>query len=168
MASSVLFACGFNAFGQLSSESDKDIAEPKKLVIFEHAANIRLLFAGWSETTFYQHGKGKENGRIMRLGSTKIVQEAPLPELTAGFGDHNGLLGVLSRKGGVALTEENQVEAHTATTDALSDEEAPGVAYLAVAGNGHAAVVLSSASSSRNSILEFKSFDKFRQWFDDE
>lgn len=168
MASVTLFACGFNAFGQLSSESDKDVAEPRELVTFEHADNTRLLFAGWSETTVYQHGKGKQNGRIMRLGNTKITQEAPLPDLTAGFGDHNGLLGVLSRKGGVGFTEENQVEAHIATADALSDEETPGVAYLAVAGNGHVAVVLSSASSPRNSILEFKSFDEFRQWFDDE
>ncbi|KAI4836058.1 RCC1/BLIP-II protein, partial [Aureobasidium sp. EXF-8845] len=42
------------------------------------------------------------------------------------------------------------------------------VLHLAVAGNGHVAVILTSASSPRNSILEFTSFDKFREWFDDE
>jgi hypothetical protein len=168
MPPSTLYASGFNAFGQLSSESDKDLAEPKKLVIFLDGDNTKLLFAGWSETTFYQHGKSNRTGSILRLGSTKITQEAPLPDLITGFGDHNGLLGVLSRKGGVAFTEENQVEAHTATTDSLSDDEAPGIAYLAVAGNGHVAVILTSASSPRSSILEFTSFDKFRQWFDDE
>ena len=168
MAHSVLYASGFNAFGQLSSDSDKDLAEPTKLVTFQDNDDIKLLFAGWSETTFYQYGRGKRTGSILRLGSTKITQEAPLPDLVSGFGDHNGLLGVLSRKGGVAFTEENQVEAHTATADSLSDDETPGIAYLAVAGNGHVAVILTSASSPRTSILEFKSFDKFREWFDNE
>jgi alpha-tubulin suppressor-like RCC1 family protein len=168
MAPSAFYASGFNAFGQLTSESDKDLAEPKELVTPQDGNDTTLLFAGWSETTFHHHGKGNNIGSIVRLGSTKITQEAPLPDLVTGFGDHNGLLGVLSRKGGVAFTEENQVEAHSATADSLSDEEAPGLAYLAVAGNGHVAVVLTSASSPRNSILEFTSFDKFRQWFDDE
>ncbi|KAI4730147.1 RCC1/BLIP-II protein [Aureobasidium sp. EXF-10728] len=168
MAPSTFYASGFNAFGQLSTESDKDLSEPTELVTFEDADNTKLLFAGWSETTFYQNGIDKESGRIMRLGSTKIAQEAPLPDLVTGFGDHNGLLGVLSRKGGVAFTEENQIEAHTASADSLSDDEGSSVSHLAVAGNGHVAVILASGSSPRTSILEFKSFDKFRQWFDDE
>ncbi|KAI4739503.1 RCC1/BLIP-II protein [Aureobasidium sp. EXF-12298] len=168
MAPSAFYASGFNAFGQLFPESDKDLTEPTELVNLQDGDNTKLLFAGWSETTFCQQGKSKSTGSILRLGSTKITQEAPLPDLVTGFGDHNSLLGVLSRKGGVAFTEENQVEAHTATTDSLSDDEAPGIAYLAVAGNGHVAVILTSASSPRSSILEFTSFDKFRQWFDDE
>ena len=168
MAPSAIYASGFNAFGQLSSDSDKDLTEPRELASVQDGDTTKLLFAGWSETTFYQHGRGKKTGSILRLGSTRITQEAPLPDLVTGFGDHNGLLGILSRNGGVAFTEENQVEAHTATADSLSDEETPGIAYLAVAGNGHVAVVLTSASSPRSSILEFTSFDKFRQWFDDE
>lgn len=168
MAPSAFYASGFNAFGQLSFESDKDITELRRLESVPDGDNAKLLFAGWSETTFYQRCESKRSGSIVRLGSTKITQEAPLPDLVTGFGDHNGLLGVLNRKGGVAFTEENQVEAHTATADSLSDEEAPGIAYLAVAGNGHVAVILTSASSPRNSILEFTSFDKFREWFDDE
>lgn len=168
MAPSAFYTSGFNAFGQLSSESDQDLTEPRELVSFQDGDNTNLLFAGWSETTLYQQSKGKKSGSILRFGSTKITQEAPLPDLITGFGDHNGLLGILSRKGGIAFTEENQVEAHTATIDSLSDEEAPGVAYVAVAGNCHVSVVLTSGNSSRSSILEFKSFDGFRQWFDDE
>ncbi|KAI5202134.1 RCC1/BLIP-II protein [Aureobasidium subglaciale] len=170
MSTTFLCASGFNAFGQLSPDSTQDITQPEELVVFQGSdiKDTKILFAGWSETAFYQHSRGKANGRIKRHGSTKIVQEAPLFDLTSGFGDHNGLLGVLSRKGGVAFTEDNQVEAHTATADALSDEEIPGIAYLAVAGNGHVAVVLAAASSPRNSILEFTSFAKFREWFDDE
>lgn len=168
MAPSTFYASGFNAFSQLSSDSGKDLTVPRELLSFQDGDNTKLLFAGWSETTLYQQAKGKESGSILRLGSTKITQEAPLPDVITGFGDHNGLLGILSRKGGVAFTEENQIEAHTATTDSLSDEEAPGIAYSAVAGNGHVSVVLTSANSPRSSILEFKSFDGFRQWFDDE
>ncbi|KAI4719798.1 RCC1/BLIP-II protein [Aureobasidium sp. EXF-10727] len=168
MAPTTFYASGFNAFGQLFTETDKDLSELTELVTFEDADNTKLLFAGWSETTFYQHGIDDESGRIMRLGSTKIAQEAPLPDLVTGFGDHNGLLGVLSRKGGVAFTEENQIEAHTASADSLSDDEGSNVSHLVVAGNGHVAVILTSGNSPRTSILEFKSFDKFRQWFDDE
>ncbi|KAI5206992.1 RCC1/BLIP-II protein [Aureobasidium subglaciale] len=170
MSITFLYASGFNAFGQLSPDSTQDITQPEVLVVSQDSdiKDTKVLFSGWSETAFYQHGRGKANGCIKRHGSTKIVQEAPLFDLTSGFGDHNGLLGVLSRKGGVAFTEDNQIEAHTATADALSDEETPGIAYLAVAGNGHVAVVLAAASSPRNSILEFTSFAKFREWFDDE
>jgi hypothetical protein len=171
MTATSLFVSGFNAFGQLSSESTKDLCEPQKFAALQDigdSENLELLFSGWSETTIYRPGRtSRGNGQIIRHGNTNITLNSPLPDLCSGFGDHNGLLGVLSRKECIAFAEESQVEVHTALEDSLSDDETPSISHLVVAGNGHV-VAISKSAGSPDSILEFTSFDNFRQWFDDE
>lgn len=50
VSETVLYACGFNAHGQLDETSNDDIFQPRKLIHSAVGTNTEVLFAGWSET----------------------------------------------------------------------------------------------------------------------
>lgn len=166
-----IYASGFNAFGQISSVSNEDVCYPQTL--FRHEINdttedIKLLFAGWSETAFHQRTNGNENGQLIRYGSTNIQLESPLPDPISAFGDHNGLLGFLNREGKTAFVVGEQVEVHVLSTSITPDGHVPCIAHLAIAGNGHVAVAVTSTNSRECGVMEFDSFETFRWWYEDQ
>lgn len=49
-AETSIYACGFNAFGQLSTNTKDDLFRLEKLSDETIDANFDVFFAGWSET----------------------------------------------------------------------------------------------------------------------
>ena len=157
-----LYACGFNAFGQLVPGPEEDVFELQKMSISQDDGNgddTELLFSGWSETTFYRPSKNNPDGHLVRLGNTGTLTNQSLPLLGSAFGDHNGLLGVLCKDGKIGFVQDNAVHMDTSISSKI--------AHIALAENGRVALALKPLDHSETNIVEFESLGSLRKWSTD-
>ncbi|KAI9789313.1 MAG: hypothetical protein M1816_006201 [Peltula sp. TS41687] len=164
-----LFACGFNAHGQLSGHDLPDDAVQdlhRFQGVLKAVSNIRVLFAGWADTLLDVDGQlrlygfsghGRQNNREIR-------SDLSASDISVCFGDHTGLKGVLTEAGAVYLLrrlDEQVLELQRHRIELLfkhrdeQEKEEGLIQHIAVAGNGRVCVSVDST------ILEFPSLNSF-------
>lgn len=186
-ASWYFYASGFNAHGQLDESSDDDLYEFRRLPPSSHPDLVllepQIVFLGWSETIFASPEFIRDaDGAIDRDGSYVLLRFGgasnasssnqlrcahPAKELYGGFGDHSGLLGVLTRDGeAIFMRPHDRSSTFVPQLEKLSGGDSPCLGQLAIAGNGRVAVTFVQASSARLChISEFPSFASFTSWY---
>ncbi|KAK5006153.1 hypothetical protein LTR28_006841 [Elasticomyces elasticus] len=121
-------------------------------------------------TTFASNILGGTDGRALRLqghftgqASLELLEDSQ-ERLTAGFGDHNGLLGVLSSAGKV-YTIARDPSAPSQITLLPPGPDSPPIGHLALADNGRVAVTFTQAPNANlTHISEFTTLHHFHAW----
>lgn len=150
-----LLATGFNAHGQLSSDTNSDILSFVP-ICETYASDLRVLFAGWSQTLIVAEGG------VLCLGQKKDEAKSLLSKGNntprSAVGDVNGLLLTLGASGDVRLM----------SAEKFGDEDSPQLGHIAVAQNGRVAFTsLQAPAAQLCHVMEFNSFERFRKWFQD-
>lgn len=151
-----LYACGFNAHGQLkfsnlTEDSPKDIYSFRKIL---SGSSIRLLFAGWSTTVVEVDGVLRSNRGMIRLPTGCSAQG-----ISSVFGDHTGTLGALTSDGVLLVHKDGEdgEELTLASSSPLSspDSAIPRIAHLTVSGIGEISISpsISSATPSADASI---------------
>ena len=165
-----LFAAGFNAHGQLTPHNSSD--EGKDVCTFHPiAADVEVLFAGWSSTVL----RSTSTGQISSRGHQQIVNSnaAVMGEAKA-IGTHEGLLGYLNsdesklfwmtsstKPGDSGKPEDQPVHLVDITKDT-----SPSLAHIALAANDRIALTFRQAPNGKLChIVEFANPDSFLAWF---
>ncbi|KAI9681347.1 MAG: hypothetical protein M1817_002630 [Caeruleum heppii] len=148
-----LYACGFNAHGQLTGASVDE--PPVDLTRFQHvltASSIRILYAAWSETLLDVDGSLVLRG-FSAPGTDGVVVSCPVPaeKIHQAFGDHTGLLGAVTERGELltfSSKDKNlRLDHHSSATS-----ESLRIAHLARVGNNKICI---SFTTTPTEILEF-------------
>ncbi|KAI9849011.1 MAG: hypothetical protein M1837_005902 [Sclerophora amabilis] len=151
-----LYACGFNAHGQLAGASSEEPPQDLSCVQFMLRANhIRILFAGWADTLL------EIDGRLLLRGASTNGQDEILqcdissPTWRTAFGDHNGVRGLVTEEDDVYL-----VETAYAGPPTLRKIKS-GTQNVSIAGNGKVCEAVGAKSSAQCHILEYPTFAAF-------
>lgn len=147
-----LLATGFNAHRQLSSDTKSDILSFIP-VCETSASDLRVIFAGWSQTFVVA------NGGSLLLGHDQNEVKNFLPKgeeaLKSAIGNVNGLLLTLDSSGRVSLVGPEM----------NGDDEDPRLGHIALAQNGRVALTfMQTPSSQLCHVMEFRSYERFRNW----
>ncbi|KAK4547913.1 hypothetical protein LTR36_010632 [Oleoguttula mirabilis] len=168
-----LLVAGFNAHAQLDAQREGDVrafGPVRGGPDDEH--DVDVLFAGWSTTVLHSPTAGIWSLGHQKLGlaegatmEKEAIKASPRP--TCAFGDHNGLIGLLSEDGRLHWATQ-----HSASRDNLlvsvTTDASPGVSHIAPAGNERVAVTFKQAPNGRLChVVEFEDMEKFQTWYED-
>jgi len=141
-----LYACGFNAHGQLNfststDDSPKDFYKLRRILT---GTSIRLLVAGWSTTVVEVDGTLRSNRGVIKLPTGCSTQD-----ISSVFGDHTGILGALTLNGALLVHRDSEDGEELNLASSLPSSSPynaiPRIAHLAVSGIG---VICISPSTS--------------------
>lgn len=165
-----LYATGFNGHAQLNNNSTDDAH-----AFAEVAAKVsEICLATWSTLTW------AEDSLIVTQGHQRFT--IPLENFHrphSWVGNHNGVLGMLDANR-LRVVQKASLDSEDLGLRDASTNRSPLLAHIAVAGNGHTAVIhscdaLSSQSnggrvksnSSGTLFSEFVAFSAFKAWYED-
>lgn len=163
-SASRLYACGFNAHGQLKPGGDAHLTEFVQIRSPDDDKKAYILFAGWSQTVLHDEQNLWGNGHGDNLQLYDPESYIKVKDLHSGFGNHEGMLGALDKDCvlWVVMRETGMLVGQGDPVDS------PPLFQVAVAGNGKVAITLRQAPNARlTHILEFTTFERFKQWYED-
>ncbi|KAI9753273.1 MAG: hypothetical protein M4579_005246 [Chaenotheca gracillima] len=155
-----LYACGFNAYGQLNGTSVEkaptDLLKPELVL---SAKDIRVLYVGWADSLLEVDGQLLLRGAASCGGDTYI--DSPTEDIVwrSAFGDHTGLKGLLSEDGDIYLFEQGPDGWPLLK---LGEDE---TTFVSIAGNGKIDVV---ADSDLDNLGIIDQGDSFASFMDDD
>ncbi|KAM3415808.1 hypothetical protein BST61_g9317 [Cercospora zeina] len=155
-----LYAAGFNAHKQLSSDTTEDLRH--FALVRANAKNSRVLFAGWSTTVII------DKDRVVSFGHQRIDQDLGLTaqELHSAIGDHDGLKACVDEAGRLYVVEIN--DSGGCTLVCKSIDASPRIGRLAQASNNRIAMTAKQAPNGNLCHLtEFETYELFMRWYED-
>lgn len=151
-----LLATGFNAHGQLSSDGKSDILHFVPLCE-TYANDLRVLFAGWSQTLIVAEGG------VLCLGYHQEQTKALLAER-----NNIALKSVIGNLNGILLTLAPSGEAHVINDNEFGDDDSPRIGHIALAQNSRVALTFQQTPTAQLChIMEFRSYERFLGWLKD-
>lgn len=151
-----LLGSGFNAHGQITSATESDILS--FVPICESiAGDLRVLFAGWSQTLIVAEGG------LLSLGHKQNELKESFAKVRdvawkSAIGDVNGTLLTLATSG----------EAHVVADEHDKDEEFLPIGHIALAKNGRVALTFQQTPTAQVChVMEYSSYERFIAWLQD-
>ena len=163
-----ILCAGLNAHSQLQRDTTGDV---RRFTPVELSSDCRkevdILFPGWSNTVF-QSGTRIWSQGFQKLEATisQAAVENGRQPYTA-FGNHDGLLGLLSPSGDLSIAAPAQ-ESATSTLQPVTTDASPAISHIALAGTDRIAVTFRQAPNGRLChVAEFTNLGKFLAWYRD-
>ncbi|KAK0259219.1 hypothetical protein LTS09_006043 [Friedmanniomyces endolithicus] len=163
-----IFCAGLNAHSQLQKDTTDDVHRftPMELPSDE-PGEADMLFPGWSNTVF-QNGIRVWSQGFQNLETTisnESDKDGGHPH--TAFGNHEGLLGLLSPSGDLSVVSPAP-ESAPSTLKLITTDASPAIRHIALAGTDRIAVTFRQAPNGRLChVAEFANLEKFLAWYRD-
>ncbi|TKA74776.1 hypothetical protein B0A55_03865 [Friedmanniomyces simplex] len=163
---STILCAGLNAHSQLQEDTTDDIHKLRPIELpSDRREGVDVLFSGWSNTVL-QSGNRIWSQGFQKLDATITANENGIYTHSA-FGDHNGLLGLMSPSGDVTLVAPGP-ESGTSTLQPTSTDSSPQISHIALTGTDRIAITFRQAPNGRLChVAEFENLEKFLSWYRD-
>ncbi|KAF2839624.1 RCC1/BLIP-II [Patellaria atrata CBS 101060] len=160
-----LYACGFNAHGQLLPDNDtKHAGDLESWERIASADKIQLLYSGWCETIFLNYNsvyrRGLNGEASISFGFKKGSQNSIV---TSFFGNHNGAIGAVSPSGGLYLRSSSNMSLFLP----YKNENSTKLSCFAItAAEEPCAAVISPTSLPKTDFVHLASISSIQNWYE--